>query len=306
MRNLLFKKSNSRDSVPFLISGEGRSGTTLTQLILNSHPEITCGPEFHFRSPVNLGIAILNQIELVEVCKGNYQKAKKMTEDKLSLQFVQRMRRFGISEEELSFHIEEFMQKNASRLKGFGDRAKFIGDIVETISKKQGTRIVGFKIMRDHFLIRDYRAAYPGCKVLHLTRDGRDVAASQLVDHPTWGYPDIRTAAKSWAKSARFAINQADDRNFLSVRYEDLVEKSVPTLEKVCGFLGVEYAPELLEHTRRNSEWFENARNHASLKGVSASINDSSIRRFSRDLTTAQIREFEALALSELEAFGYK
>ena len=36
----------SKNNSPIFIGGAGRSGTTLLRVILDSHPEICCGPEF--------------------------------------------------------------------------------------------------------------------------------------------------------------------------------------------------------------------------------------------------------------------
>lgn len=307
MKNFLSKKKSRLAVVeePFLISGEGRSGTTIMQLILNSHPDVTCGPEFHFRSPQNLGPAVLEQLALVSTHHGDFKQAKKFTEDKLSLQFIQRMRRFGVSEIDLQNYINTFMNTNSSNIKSFADRAALMKTIVSDVSEREGTSVFGFKIMRDHFLLRDYRLAYPGCKFVHITRDGRDVAASQIVDHSKWGYSDIRAAATSWAKSARYALKREGDDRFLSVKYEDLVLDTVPTLQRICRFLDLDYSSSMLEHERHNETWFANAGNHASLHGVKAPVNNRSIGRFKSDLSVVEIEIFEQMASNELSAFGY-
>jgi Sulfotransferase family len=60
---------------------------------------------------------------------------------------------------------------------------------------------------------------YPDAAVVHIVRDGRDVAWSLL--HQPWGPTDLKTAAASWRDSI-LAARAANHPRYLEIRYEDL------------------------------------------------------------------------------------
>ena len=99
-----------------------------------------------------------------------------------------------------------------------------------------------------------------------LVRDGRDVALS-IMGVP-FGPNNAWAAARSWAaavRQGRAAAARYPGR-VLEIRYEDLVSKPEETVGAVCGFLDLEYSPDMLaiEQTDRSkvvedqAGWFTN------------------------------------------------
>jgi hypothetical protein len=88
-------------------------------------------------------------------------------------------------------------------------------------------------------------------RFIHIVRDGRDVALS----HETYPYGASNTleCAMEWRRRLEANMKMGsmlDPARYMVVRYEDLILESELTLRGLCRFVGVEYAPEMLEYDR--------------------------------------------------------
>jgi Sulfotransferase family len=61
----IFGRPEPFQSAPIFVGGDGRSGTTLLSLILDSNSELVVGPELHFRGPANLGASCVEACDLL-------------------------------------------------------------------------------------------------------------------------------------------------------------------------------------------------------------------------------------------------
>ena len=87
----------------------------------------------------------------------------------------------------------------------------------------------------------------PEAHVVHLIRDGRDVALSLRA---TWFAPaeDLAALARHWAEQIRSARRQVAGRDcYTEVRYEDLVAEPEETLRRICADLDLDFDPAMLE-----------------------------------------------------------
>jgi hypothetical protein len=84
----------------------------------------------------------------------------------------------------------------------------------------------------------------PEARVVHLVRDGRDVAASLLAAGDGWGRGwaprDLKGAARSWARHVE-GSQQYRRVGFVyrEVRYESLVARDIDVLREIHGFCGL-------------------------------------------------------------------
>lgn len=97
----------------------------------------------------------------------------------------------------------------------------------------------------------------PGARIIHLVRDGREVAVSMLSAHARLGFgaDNIQGCAQEWCRSVRDARESAalfgDDR-FLEVKYENLLAETHRELERIYLFCGLEASPkDLISVVRR-------------------------------------------------------
>ena len=139
--------------------------------------------------------------------------------------------------------------------------------------------------------------------LVHVVRDGRDVAASQL----EMGLADdIEDIALAWWRQVR-RIRQTGHRiaeRYTELRYEELVHQPTVTLRLLCEPLGLTFDPAMLDHRasatamlRAGGRPHENRYlNRPLMRGL---------RDWRRDMPLAAIERFEALAGDTLAELGY-
>ena len=158
---------------------------------------------------------------------------------------------------------------------------------------------------------------FRGAVFLHIVRDGRDVACSyrelarrQLKGDFVPRLPNaIREIAAEWHANVVGVLDALHDlapKRVLTIRFEDLVRDAEPSLRRVCGFLGEEFDPIMLEYHRVNREeglepsvllpWKE--------KTLRPPVRDA-VGRFRGELTDAEAAEFERIAGAALSRCGY-
>lgn len=292
---------------PIFIGGDGRSGTTLLSVILDSHPDLVVGPELHFNGPENLGSYVVECLDLL-ISNDPRSYGKGLRENKhykLGTQFAKRCHRFGIEFAELKKIIEEQIVQTQSNLVTFEERCSLINAIGEYKIKQTGKKRWGIKIMREIRNMHVYNKIWPDAYYIHIIRDGRDVAASQMVEHGTWGYEDIKKAATGWVDIIDRSRKNAKGKKFLEVRYEDIVNQPKTFIQQILDFLGVPWHDNVLNHTKVEHTLFKNPYNHASINQVVKPINSSSIGRYKKDLTDSQTREFTMIAEKHLKELNY-
>lgn len=116
---------------------------------------------------------------------------------------------------------------------------------------KPGARVVLDKTPA-HGRHLDLVAAYlPEAKVLHLVRDGRDVASSLVKAGRGWGWAwapsELTGAASLWRGDVLMARRLSAGLQYMEIRYEDLLRDGAKTLMSAFSFCGVEVSLEEAE-----------------------------------------------------------
>jgi hypothetical protein len=86
---------------------------------------------------------------------------------------------------------------------------------------------------------------YPDSGVVHVIRDGRDVALS--LTRRSWGPDSIAEGAKEWAECVRVGREAAGMERYVEVRYEQLLADPESSIERVWEQLGLERSDEAVE-----------------------------------------------------------
>lgn len=101
------------------------------------------------------------------------------------------------------------------------------------------------------------RESFPCSPILHIVRDGRDVALSLCkVDWANNGY--VQNLYRWDRELSHAASFLQEDKGTLTISYEGLLSSSSETLEKVCDFLGIPFEPCMLTpdgSERKLLEW---------------------------------------------------
>jgi hypothetical protein len=134
--------------------------------------------------------------------------------------------------------------------------ADFVSELFDLHGKALGKRLVADKSPRYVRNIPTLHELWPGARIIHLVRDGRDVALSVLswkkvterrglvADLPTWEEDRTTTVALWWERLVR--LGREDGGGFRrdlyhEVRYEALVADPASECEALCAFLDVPY-----------------------------------------------------------------
>lgn len=307
---MMSEPGDRREAGPVFVGGMGRSGTTLASVILDSHPDLHLAPELHFGTPPDLGPTVLHAIELIEKAEGPSKAsmlARRHPDLKSALQFVTRCERAGLEPQVLQELITESCRATGGRLELFDHRMDLIGRIGRRLAREAGKPRWGMKIMRQIRELERFRQHSPDCRVIHVVRDGRDVAASQLIDHSSWGASDVEQAAREWLELiAQVHLQMKDDPSVIEIRYEDLVRENEPACRTLLDFLDLEWNDDVLRHEKKQHAVTASRVHHPSAAAVTRPINDESISRYQRDLSEAQIAAYQAVAGDLLARLGYQ
>lgn len=242
----------------FFVTGLGKSGTRWLTKILDSHPEVVCRGEGRFFSagwrrndldPAENGQALVSSL---------YHA---MTHSDLLRLWVERSvwTRDGDPDE----HVDVLMRLATEHF------------LLDGLAGS-GKRLVGDKSpLFDAEFVREVAAVFPGAKVIHIIRDGRDRTVSSM--HRMWrragqGYahrmtPEelargevgggmfteerLRQAARNWSLLVGRTVEDGPallGPAYAEVRYEDLLERPHAEVEKLLGFLGAGADEKTVEH----------------------------------------------------------
>ena len=182
------------------------------------------------------------------------------------------------------------------------------GGIVEAIFKPwtEGQGKIRWGEKTPHHLLywREILEFFPKARFIHMVRDGRDVAISWI--RARFGPKTVYSAAKNWvAYLNKVSLLKASlPSQFIhEVRYEDLLENPNVELSKVCGFLGEDFEPEMLEFYKNQSSYKTDAVN---LENLKKPLLVNNVQKWRNQMNSTDLRVFEGVSRSELVNYGYE
>lgn len=296
------------DSDAVLLGGQNRSGTTLLSVVLDAHPDLVVGPELDFTEPSDLGPLIGQAIEMLAASDPRVLGPGTDTADPFwydSAHFVKQCRRFGLSLGDVANAVTSVMAELGTDLTDLEDRCVLVDRLGNLRRERLGVKRWGMKLQRRIRYVDTYAEIWPNAKFLHIVRDGRDLAASHLHSVPEWGFKTIHEAATQWLYIVSRPHTVVPAGRYLEIRYEDLVTDPPGAITRMTEFLGVPFDPAMLRHAEFEHSLFQCPWAHPAAEAAAKPIAPDRIGRHKRDLTAAQIAEFEAIAGAELERLGY-
>jgi hypothetical protein len=245
---------------PIFIVACPRSGTTILATLLNSHPQICASTETHFFNFIskqkkynwkNFDLKqfedFLNESRIVDFCSTAKISKEELREDFKKLSF----------------------DSNPS-----SSKKKIFDLLINSLTQKKSKQFFCEKTPQHLSSVKEILDLYPLAKVIYLVRDGRDVVNS-LVKMP-WRPEGILNNSRFWKSYIKLGQKlEADleDSKFITIRYEDLLNKTEETLKQLFGFLDIEYSSQVLERSGALdsesifSEW-ESSWKHKSLDEI--------------------------------------
>jgi hypothetical protein len=213
------------ESGPIFIGGLDQSGKTPLRRMLSAHPELLLTRRTYMWSRFYKRFGSLSNPSNLERCLSAMLAQKAIQEMHPDPQQIRRDFIQGPQTYERLFEL--FYRQNLERTgkRRWGDQLGLVERFADVIF-----------------------SAYPDAKMIHMIRDPRDWSAEGANDkHRGRGKSGWLTAR--WKFSAQLAQNNLRryHKQYLVVRYEDLMQDTEKILRKICGFLNEDYLPAMLE-----------------------------------------------------------
>ncbi len=283
-----------------VIVGSPRSGTTLLRFMIDAHPLVAIPPETGFLPAVGIldvqGHA--NADSLHELITGFPAEAPNWAD-------------FGLS-------VDAF-RSALSALHPF-DVAAGVRCFYRLYAQANGKPRWGDKAPVHTRHLAEIFRLLPEARFVHILRDGRDAALSL---RPLWFAPgrDMTSLANQWMADVRAARAAGSALpHYLEVRYERLVMSPEAELRRICAFLELPFAAEMLRYFDRTPE---RLREHGERRRADGSLlvsREQRLRqqaltlqppqperagRWRREMTPPETADYERVAGELLAELGY-
>lgn len=272
-----------RQNNPFFIFGCPRSGTSLLSTILGNHPHLAVPNESHLYSQIYPVVQRHARLS-------NAPARTRLVAEILKTEYIRKWRPAPSLSETLHLITRD-------------DFHGIVDGLLRAWASQLGKSRWGEKTPQHTLHWRTILPAFPDAQVIHLVRDGRDVALSYR--SAFFGPKHVYSLALRWQQylaATEAARGFLGDGAFLEVHYEDLVSAPEPELRRICAFLGEEFTPAMLAYHQDSQPTHCDPRNARNLRHPLMAENKGKWRR---DMTQRELRIFEALAGPELERYGY-
>ena len=277
-------QSNERVYPPFFVVGAQRSGTTVLRLMLNRHPELAIPFESGFIIPFLQRLPEYGDLNRRE-------NARRLLTDIAGYYLIADWGRW----------ITDFEAILANPIRDYAD---LVHAIFLTHAQAKGKSRWGDKTPGQETNIDALWHMFPGCRILHLVRDGRGVAQSNK--RVSWGIHSLPRAASDWSWKVTLGHKMGAllGPHYHEVRYENLVLQPEAVLREICAFLGVPYEPVMLGYPETAAREMPPGTEQWHSRSVQA-LNPSLVFAWKRDMSRADQIIFEQIAGDTLDLLGY-
>lgn len=270
---------------PIFIIGVPRSGTTLLRVLLDSHPNIACGPESPWLARMPSSVKRLYQF---------------MCEDEFGY-----VKNFGVEREILRRQV-----------------ADWVNNLYMAYAEKRGKKRWGDKTPDNSLEISFLSELFPDACFVFIVRDGRDVACSTAIlsderkKISPWHSENIllddghvipntlQNAALRWKQWNERIERSIQGLRHLMLRYEDLIGSPRQELERLTAFIGESYDSGMLEYVKHHHDYPAWEWGSYDVK-KSVGITDMSVARWKTQLTHEDLLDIERAIGPMLLKYGY-
>ncbi|RRJ84537.1 sulfotransferase family protein [Aestuariirhabdus litorea] len=279
------------DSRPVFIVGAPRSGTTLLQYMLRSHPNLSLPTgESHFFIPL-----FTHAERWGDLAQAGQVKALLAEMYRRSAEFL------DTDLHGLRFDIDSLSDEIVTQ--GLVTVPDIIDFIYTKNAKGEGKQRWGDKTPYYVFHMPTILQMFPGAQFVHLIRDGRDCALSLIDRKDDFGVYNLHFAGRYWKEyvdRGRESGAQLPDGSYLEVKYEELISQPKLSVAKILAFLGEQYHTDVIEF-RKSSLAPEESKTPL----LSRSIDAANKEKWRLKMSPWGIRLFESAAGRTLTASGY-
>lgn len=281
-------RQSAQNSGPIFIVGAPRSGTTMLQYRLRNHPNISLPTgESHFFIPLYRNQENYDDLSRPEnirsVLQAMYDQSREFLETDLH------GLKFDIERLALELHAE-----------GRHTMPAIISGIFEKNARGEGKKRWGDKTPYYVMHLPKLLEWFPDAQIVHLIRDGRDVALSLFGRQHDFSVYNAYFAAEYWesyVEKGRALGRQLAPHQYLELRYEDFLAQPEDSMKVICSFLGEAYSAGLFEVAPVEVP--------GKTPLVHKPLQADNAGKWRSKMTPFQIRAFESVAGNTLRALGY-
>ncbi len=263
---------------PFFIIGVPRSGTTLLSVMLGNHPDVYIDGD-----SVGRPLARLYRRYLRGDCTGDGVSRSAFLRQLMARSYKGRLQRLT---EDVDWDADsESIQQYFYR-------------VVHAFAERQGKKMWGDKTPELNFELEEITQLFPEAKFIHLLRDPRPNALS-LSGRQLYPLP---LAAAYWREINSLACAQRDllgAERFMMLRYEDLLDRPVESMKKVCSFLELDFVEDVVDPGKNASTLSADAY-------VAPQLDKNRLEAWKRQMSEAQIKTVEGIVADLMLHFDYK
>ena len=269
---------------PFFVVGAQRSGTTMLRLMLNNHPCLAVPFESGF-----IPVFFRRLGEYGDLAQP--ANAARLLQDICRHPKVEKGRLVPDAGAVLSRRIATYRD--------------LVDAIFSEYAQRKGKRRWGDKTPAYITELEILLQIFPSCRLIHMVRDGRDVALS--LGGISWGSRHIPRVAEDWRWKTVVAhkIGAVLGERFLEVRFEDVITDPERELHRICDFLGETFDPAVLQYAE-NAETEMPADSMQWHRTSTTPPDPEKVYEWKRRMPVADRILFEAVAGDALELFGYE
>jgi hypothetical protein len=146
---------------------------------------------------------------------------------------------------------------------------------------------------------------FPGARFVHIVRNpyATLVAVRRMLQKKSGRFPYLWPMAASLYNSYHHLFtNRLALPNYLCIRFEDLVQDTRASMERIAGFLGVDYLDLLTRPTSLGERWQGNSTTNEAFHGIS----QRPLEEWKGRITDYEIAVGNLIAEPVLDAFGYE
>ncbi len=272
----------------FFVIGASRSGTTLLQVMISSHPDIIIAHETRFYNIRRSNLGRWGELHDQE----NFRHAIEFT-----LNFSQ-IRDLDINVDKVS---EQCLASKPSW------ETIFLAILTNLAEKYHATR-VGEKTPSHIHSLGLLKDRFPNAKFIHIVRDPRAVISSQTkLPHYKKEYYNIVGLCKNWHSKINCHRKYSDligPERYTAVKYEDLVANPEMALRTICDFINIEFSSKMLEYHKRDFPGFNLRKVH--MQNTLKPVFKSSVDKWCKELSPAKIALIEYSLLDDMCLLGYE
>jgi Sulfotransferase family len=214
---------------PFFIIGFQRSGTTLLRMMFDNHPQVAI--PLDVTGLWNRYYARLGQYDLARDDGVRRLIADLLAEERIKLW-------------QTPLTVEQVLERRT--LPGYPG---IVDAFYAAYAAHRGKTRWGDKDPGNILRINDLNRWFPDARIVHIIRDGRGACLSHL--DQAFGHDDLLACAEAWREEVWW-VRQIGDilgpSRYCEVKYEDLVAAPERELRRLCRFLDLEFAPEMLAY----------------------------------------------------------